>query len=283
MRRAEGVAWAVGWVALNATVVRFGFDLGGAGAARARRAAPPNEALPPTSAMRHVGPNVESTKRFDDRRTSVRLPPDEIPQLAITTRKWLRRIGGGVLALEVGGQAACTYAPPEPIVRVANHVTRSGTDSVAIAVLAATQRRPTGLAAFPDGGAPRVEREQGIFYLCVLGGAAVATTPPLLRRVAVVPRPDSLRSGFTPWVTGWDGPERLVVSVRGYAATESRPEAQRTIWMGITLDGAISALSAGRAMSGPATSLPRSCEAAAIADATALLAEGATPGRRSNE
>jgi hypothetical protein len=151
---------------------------------------------------------------------------------------------------------------------------RPGTDSIAIAVVAATHRRPTGLAAFPDGGAPRVEREQGIFYLCV--PHAVAPTP-LLRRIAIVPRPDSLRSGFTPWISDWDGPERLVVSLRGYTTKESRPETHRTAWMIVRLDGTLLPLAQERAMSGPASSLPRSCEVAAMADGTAWLAESATP------
>jgi hypothetical protein len=180
------------------------------------------------------------------------------------------------LATLSGAFSDCTYAPPAPMVRVANHVARPGTDSIAIAVVAATLRRPTGLAAFPDGGAPRIEREQGIFYLCVPNAVAPA---PLLRRIAIVPRPDSLRSGFSAWVTDWDGPERLVVSIRGYTTTESRPEAHRIVWMLLQLDGTLAPLAQARAMKGHATSLPRSCEDAAIADGTAWLAEHATTSR----
>jgi hypothetical protein len=175
-----------------------------------------------------------------------------------------------------GMPSACTYAPPVAIVRVANHVLRPGTDSIAIAVVASTHRRPTGLAAFPDGGAPRVEREQGMFYLCVPDAVAPA---PVLRRIAIVPRPDSLRSGFTAWVSGWEDPERFVASLRGYTANESRPETHRTAWMVVRLDGTLSPLAEGRTMSGPATSLPRSCEAAAIADGTAWLAQHVAPER----
>ena len=163
---------------------------------------------------------------------------------------------------------ACTYAQPVPVVRVANHIVRPGTDSFAIAVVAAMHRRPTGLAALPDGGAPRVEREQGIFYLCVPNASAQP-----LHRIAVVPRPDSMRSGFRAWISDWDGPDRIVASLRGYTATESRPETQRTAWMIVGLDGAVVPRAEGRAMGGPATSLPRSCEDAAIADGTAWLAK----------
>ena len=174
----------------------------------------------------------------------------------------------------LGATLACTYAQPVPMVHVANHVVRPGTDSFAIAVVAATHRRPTGLAAFPDGGAPRVEREQGIFYLCVPSAPAQQ-----LRRIAVVPRPDSLRSGFTAWVSDWDGPERFVASLRGYTTTESRPEAHRMVWMHVQLDGTIAPLAVGRPMGGPATSLPRSCEEAAIADGTAWLATSSASQR----
>jgi hypothetical protein len=173
-----------------------------------------------------------------------------------------------------GATLGCTYAAPVPIAHVANHVVRPGTDSFAIAVVAATHRRPTGLAAFPDGGAPRVEHEQGIFYLCVPNAPAQP-----LRRIAIVPRPDSIRSGFTPWISDWDGPERFVASLRGYTATESRPETHRTAWMIVGLDGTIVALAKGRAMGGPATSLPRSCQDAAIADATAWLAKSSASPR----
>jgi hypothetical protein len=180
-----------------------------------------------------------------------------------------RTVAIGALA---GALLACTYAKPTPMVRVANHVVRAGTDSIALAVLAATYRQPTGLARFPDGGAPRVEREHALFYLCVPHAVAPA---PLLRRIAIIRRPDSLRSGFTPWVSDWDGPERFVASLRGYTTTETRPEAHRMIWMMVRLDGTVSPLVKGRPMGGPATSLPRSCEDSAVADGAAWLAENA--------
>jgi hypothetical protein len=78
-------------------------------------------------------------------------------------------------------------------------------------------------------------------------------------------------------VSGWEDPERFVASLRGYTASQSRPETHRTAWMIVRLDGTISPLAQGRAMTGPATSLPRPCEAAAIADGTALLEQGVTP------
>lgn len=69
---------------------------------------------------------------------------------------------------------ACTYGPRESVASIANHVNRQGTDSIGIAVYAREVLKPVGIASFPDGGSPRIERETAIFYLCVLsrdGGA----------------------------------------------------------------------------------------------------------------
>jgi hypothetical protein len=74
-------------------------------------------------------------------------------------------------------------------------------------------------------------------------------------------------------VSDWDGPERFVASLRGYTATEARPEAHRIVWMMVQLDGTLSPLADGRPMGEPATSLPRTCEDAAVADGAAWLAE----------
>lgn len=175
-----------------------------------------------------------------------------------------RSLMAGAAALALG----CTYAPAEPLVHVANHAARVGTDSVAIAVYAAEIRRPTGIAAFPDGGAPLLEREQGIFYLCV----ASPERPARIERVAQLRRPDSLRTGFTPWVSAWEGPSRLVVSLRGYASTESRPEAHRILWYTLDLaDGAELRGASPRTLE-PATSLQTVCETAVVADARAVVA-----------
>jgi hypothetical protein len=186
------------------------------------------------------------------------------------------RFRAGVVAALVAMPGACTYAPPQPTVRVANHVYRAGTDSVALAVYAAQLRQPTGLAAFPDGGSPRVDREQAIFYLCV--ASPNASTKAVLTRVTVVPRPDSLRSGFTPWLSAWDGPGQLVASLRGYTTRETRADALRTVWLRISLTGRVETLAAGPPVLGPATSLPIGCEVAALADARVVLAADARRG-----
>jgi hypothetical protein len=159
--------------------------------------------------------------------------------------------------------AGCTYAPAEPLVRVANHAARVGTDSVAIAVYAAEIRRPTGIAAFPDGGAPLLEREQGIFYLCV----ASPNSPASIERIATLRRPDSLRTDFTPWVSRWDGPTSVIVSLRGYASAQSRPDAHRILWYTLRLPDRVELRAAGPGALEPATSLQAMCEAAVVADA----------------
>lgn len=163
---------------------------------------------------------------------------------------------------------ACTYAPARPVVRVANHVHRPGTDSIGLAVHAANLRRPTGLAAFPDGGRPRLEREQAIFYLCIVPPTVPAAT---LRRLAAVPRPDSIRSGFTPWLTRWDQGGRLIGSLRGYTTEETEPGAAWTRWISVSLAGEVASLADAPGAMGAATSLPPACEAAAQSDGRTLL------------
>ena len=172
--------------------------------------------------------------------------------------------------------SSCTYAAPEPLVRVEHHVLRAGTDSLVAAVSAALIRRPTGLAAFPDGGRPRLDDEQGLFYLCVAAPAG----PPSVRRIASIPRPDSIRSQFVPWVTSWDGAESVIASVSGYVAAESRPAAFRRVWFRLRLTGETTPLGAGARATGAASSLPAACESAIVADATRLLLERAATRRR---
>lgn len=174
----------------------------------------------------------------------------------------------GLVTATILALAACTYAAPETIVRVANHVYRPGTDSIGIAVYAAEERRPTGLAAFPDGGSARVEHETAIFYLCV---AAPEVSRPILRRIAVVSRPDSLQSGFTPWLSPWDGADRMLASLRGYVGNETRTEDHRMIWIAIDLTGRVTPIGNPASAGSVATSLPASCERAALTDARTTL------------
>lgn len=173
---------------------------------------------------------------------------------------------------------ACTYAAPETVVRVANHVYRQGTDSIGIAVYAAEERKPTGIAAFPDGGITHVDHERAMFYLCV---APPGESAPVIRRIAVLPRPDSLRSGFTPWLSGWDGPGRMIGSLRGYVGTQTITADHRMIWIALDLAGHVSPIVNPAIPGSVATSLPPQCEKAALADARATLrASFSISGRR---
>ena len=191
----------------------------------------------------------------------------------------MRRIAHALVAAVCGLALGCTYAPAEPLVRVANHAARAGTDSVAIAVYAAEMRRPTGIAAFPDGGAALLQHEQGIFYLCV----ASPERPASIARIAVLRRPDSLRTGFTPWVSGWDSPASVIVSLRGYASAESRTEAHRILWYRLRLPVGVEPRASGPGALEPATSLQALCEAAVVADARVVLARTlSTPDAAAN-
>ena len=150
---------------------------------------------------------------------------------------------------------------------MANHARRAGSDSVALAVYVARLRRPTWLAAFPDGGRPLVEDEYGLFYFCV----AAPTDPVSLRRLAALPRPPEMATGFTPWVARWEGPAAFAASLRGYAAPEDRPSAFRVHWLRVTLAGDVVPQVAGPPALPPATSLPPACETASVADARQFL------------
>lgn len=163
---------------------------------------------------------------------------------------------------------ACTYAPPVPAVSIANHVYLPGTDSIGIAVYAAEVQRPTGIAAFPDGGSARIGHERAIFYLCV---APPGASTPVVRRIAVVSRPDSLHSGFTPWLSAWDGPDRLLASLRGYVGNETRPSDHRKIWIAVDLTGRVQPIDSPAMAGSTATSLPSWCETAALSDARTTL------------
>jgi hypothetical protein len=164
---------------------------------------------------------------------------------------------------------SCTYAAPEPLVHVENQVRRTGTDSIAVAVSAAVIRRPTGLTAFPDGGSPKLDNQQGIFYLCVASPTSLSSW----RRIRSLPRPDSLHTNFAPWVRTWDGPESVIASFSGYVGAESSVEAFRRVWFRLRLTGEVTPIAVKAQAAEYAVSLPPACEAAIVADAKGLLAE----------
>lgn len=178
------------------------------------------------------------------------------------TRLRQRDAGFSALCASAVLLLSCTYANPEPVVRVTHHVRRPGTDSIVLAVYATLFRQPTGLAAFPDGGRPRLTDERAIFYLCVLHEESATA-----RRLAVIAKPDSIRSGFTPWVSSWDGTTGVFASVRGYTTVESVPNAFRTIWFRVQLTGAVEQIARGPSELPAATSLPAACEATVLRDA----------------
>lgn len=172
------------------------------------------------------------------------------------------------LAAALAAAAGCTYAPPVPEVRVTHHARRAASDSFAVAVYAARRREPTGIAAFPDGGSPRLDGERGLIYLCVAPDSDRAVT---VRRVASLAPAPEMRHGFEPWVSLWDGPTSFVVSILGYDRASSDAAARHKRWLRVSLAGVVDSLAAGPTALPPATSLPPPCEAAIVDDARRLL------------
>ena len=94
--------------------------------------------------------------------------------------------------------AACTYAAPEDHVTVQNLAINPDGSRLAVVVKYERYRVATGLAAFPDGGVPRVLIQRADFYVVDLQSRALVYSGEL-------PAPSAHRLSFSPWLIGWDG------------------------------------------------------------------------------
>jgi len=101
----------------------------------------------------------------------------------------------------------CTYGPPIEQSTITNVAVRPGTTTAAVMVRYQRLQRPTGLAAFPDGGAPRMLEQRAELYVIDLEGGRVLAHS---GRAA----PSERRLSFEPWVLGWDE-GRIVVQMSG--------------------------------------------------------------------
>ncbi len=146
---------------------------------------------------------------------------------------------------------ACTYGPPELQVTIANHAPSREDARFAFAVHYAWMRRPTGLSTFPDGGRWLILREAAAVYLC--DTRSLETT-----RIWQADPPEPMRSGFTPWMSEWEG-NRVWVSLRGYRTTMHTPEMFARIDYVIDSTGDAT-VATGPPPYGPATSRPPRCE-----------------------
>lgn len=96
--------------------------------------------------------------------------------------------------------ASCSYGPVVAHHRFANAMPEPGGHRLAVIVLTTESREPKGfLAQFPDGGRAKILSERMKLWLCDADRGTAA-------RLATLPRPADVQSGFTAWIVGWDPP-----------------------------------------------------------------------------
>jgi hypothetical protein len=103
-----------------------------------------------------------------------------------------------LLALSAGLLcSSCTYGDPTAHARVQN-VALSADGKYLAAVVSYERYQPaTGLAAFPDGGVPRVLEQRADVYVVELGSRSIVFE-------GSVPAPKNRQVSFTPWLIGWN-------------------------------------------------------------------------------
>ena len=94
--------------------------------------------------------------------------------------------------------AACTYGPAQDYVTVENLAINPDGSRLAVVVKYERYRVATGLAAFPDGGVPRVLAQRADLYVVDLRSRTLLYSGGL-------PAPATHRLSFNPWLIGWDG------------------------------------------------------------------------------
>ncbi len=138
------------------------------------------------------------------------------------------RIRGAGLAVLL--LAACTYGPPEDRASVEQVVRLGDTDRALVVVRHDTYRRPSGLAAFPDGGRWRFLARSSTQYL-------VEARSREIRLLARQDAPDEVWESFDAHVVGvtdtlaW---LRLTGCPRG---GECHPDLQRSVARRLSLSG----------------------------------------------
>jgi hypothetical protein len=101
-------------------------------------------------------------------------------------------------ALAAAVMAGCTYGPAEDRVTVQNVALSPDAALLAVVVKYERYRQATGLAAFPDGGVPRVLEQRAHVYVVDLRARRQAYR-------GEMPAPANHRVAFSPWLVGWAG------------------------------------------------------------------------------
>jgi hypothetical protein len=129
--------------------------------------------------------------------------------------------------------AACTYAPPEVRVRTRNVAVSPDGEFLAAMVEYERFRRPTGLAAFPDGGVTKKLEQRADLYVVALGPRSMVFE-------GSVPVPRDRLGAAGPWLTGWTADHRVFFRATG--PTGSSLHAYRVggaITEAVTAEGAV--------------------------------------------
>ena len=104
--------------------------------------------------------------------------------------------------------SACTYGPEQSTARITDVSAQPGSHNFAFSVDFQRFRSATGIAAFPNGGIPKVLESEARIYLCRLDAGVI-------RQLAAVPDYDDIPSGPSVWIEGWKGSD-LYFRLHGY-------------------------------------------------------------------
>ena len=104
--------------------------------------------------------------------------------------------------------AACTYADPEIQVRTRNVALSPDGEYLAVMVEFERLRRPTGLAAFPDGGVTKKLDQRADLYVVDLGTRSIVFE-------GSVKAPSNRQIAFSPWLVGWTTDGRVHFKITG--------------------------------------------------------------------
>lgn len=154
----------------------------------------------------------------------------------------------------------CTYGPAEDLLLVQNVALRSDGRVLATIVKYERYRPATGLAAFPDGGVPRVIEQRADLYILDL------ETNSLLFQGSI-PAPANRRVSFSPWLIGWvnDRVYFKITGCSGSPGSECYGSLVGTSYFTLSQDGAIEASAA------PASIAPQS----SVNDGSKFVSAGA--------
>ena len=103
-----------------------------------------------------------------------------------------------VLTLAVFFLSACTYGPPRRRVWIQQAEGRPETRVFAAIVWSEVRREATGLAAFPDGGVPKISDQSVTIYVADVNQRSA-------RRVGRIVVPRDMENSREPFLPGWQG------------------------------------------------------------------------------